>query len=156
MALNIRRGGKYNVDYGIMDVHTLFEKRVGKNTGITTRICSDVCRDFNKQVWDKILLESKEIKIPLLGRFRIYKWKPKATVEKPMKGYATDYKASREAGKWVCHVNDHRDGYRYRVKWTRKYNLIKGMSKYYFIALRTNQRRLAKILKENMNIDYFE
>ena len=112
-----------------------------------------VCEEFNKKTVDKILLESGEFLLPYrLGEIRIQKKKMQFDTAK-MK---IDWKATREAGTRVYHMNDHRDNYRYRWYWKKKNVIVQNKTMYSFIASRANKRELARLLKTSKSIDYFE
>ena len=67
-----------------------------------------------------------------------------------------DWQASRIAGKRVYHLNDHRDNYRYKWYWKKTNAIVQNKSLYSFTASRANKRELARLLKEDKSIDYFE
>lgn len=105
---------------------------------------------FSKLVVDKIL-ETEEVKLPIIGTLRVKKVKQKF-VQNKMK---VDWKATKESGKVCYHMNEDREGYFYRFSWRK--NKIKGVSYYSFVPERYNlRRRLAKFLKENPSADFFE
>lgn len=105
---------------------------------------------FSVLLMDKIL-DAEEVKIPIIGTLRVKKIKQNFTKNK----LKIDWKATKECGKKVYHLNDHRDGYFYRFSW--KKNKIVNVSYYSFVPERWNaKRRLAKLLKEKPNVDFFE
>tara|TARA_R100000541_G_scaffold56072_2_gene65294 strand:- start:172 stop:642 length:471 start_codon:yes stop_codon:yes gene_type:complete len=112
-----------------------------------------VIEEFNKKTIEDILLNTGEFKVPhRLGEIRIQKRKMKFDPTK-MK---IDWKATREAGHKVYHLNDHRDNYRYRWYWRKKNVIVQNKTLYSFIASRANKRELARLLKTDKSIDYFE
>ena len=112
-----------------------------------------VVEAFNKKTVLDILFNAGEIKLPYrLGSLRIQKKKMKFDTSK-MK---IDWQATRAAGKRVFHMNDHRDNYRYRWYWRKKDVIVQNKSLYSFEASRANKRELARLLKTDKSIDYFE
>tara|TARA_Y100001973_G_C5176974_1_gene322536 strand:- start:743 stop:1213 length:471 start_codon:yes stop_codon:yes gene_type:complete len=112
-----------------------------------------VCEKFNKKVVEDILYNAGEFKLPYrLGEIRIQKKKMKFDTSK-MK---INWKATKESGFRVYHMNDHRDNYRYRWYWKKKNVIVQNKTLYSFIPSRANKRELAKLLKTDKSIDYFE
>ena len=112
-----------------------------------------VCEEFNKMTIDDILTNTGEFKVPYrLGEIRIQKRKMKFDTSK-MK---VDWQATKKAGTRVYHLNDHRDNYRYRWYWRKKNVIVQNKTLYSFIASRANKRELARLLKTDKSIDYFE
>jgi len=112
-----------------------------------------VCEKFNKKVVEDILYNAGDFKLPYrLGEIRIQKKKMKFDTSK-MK---INWKATKESGFRVYHMNDHRDNYRYRWYWRKKNVIVQNKTLYSFIPSRANKRELAKLLKTDKSIDYFE
>ena len=112
-----------------------------------------VIEEFNKKTVADILYDNGEFKLPYrLGSVRIQKRKMKFDTSR----LKVDWKATREAGHRVFHMNDHRDNYGYRWYWKKKNVIVQNKTLYSFIASRANKRELARLLKTEKNIDYFE
>lgn len=116
--------------------------------------------ETNKMIMNKIIEESKEVFIPWLGIFRVKKGNTIAMAHfnhsSGTDGWYVpkDWAASKKAGKWVYHLNEHRGGHKYKFYW--KKTAIQNIKPYRFKASRGNARRLGYILKNVMTIDYFE
>jgi len=112
-----------------------------------------VIEEFNKKTVNDILTNTGELKLPYrLGSVRIQKKKMKFETSK-MK---IDWQATRKVGTKIYHMNDHRDNYQYRWYWRKKDVIVKNKTLYCFIASRANKRELARLLKTDRSIDYFE
>jgi len=112
----------------------------------------NICYGFNKKVSDRVISQTEEIKFPArLGTLRVKKIKGKNDLSTKK----VNFKATREAGVTVYHLNDHTDGYHYRWFWSKKKAFFTHMSAYSFTATRANKRELARLLKLN-EVDFFE
>ena len=68
---------------------------------------------FNEIIKEKILNASESFKMPCrLGLIVIVKYKPKTYTQKSL---SKDYKTSKELNKTIYHLNEHSNGYKYRL-----------------------------------------
>lgn len=107
----------------------------------------------------KIILECLEdasdgFKMPSgLGYIRICKYRPKTYTDKSL---SVDYKASKEYGKRIYHLNEHCGGYKFRLFWSKQPYTFSDRYKYQLVFVRANKRRLAQLIfnhKDYINID---
>ena len=98
--------------------------------------------------------DSKLIKLPYgLGSVSIVKYKPKTLTQKSL---SVDYKASAEYGKKIYHLNEHSDGYKFRLYWSKLPQTFPDRYKYQLSLVRTNKRKLAQYIfnkHDYINID---
>ena len=98
--------------------------------------------------------DSKLIKLPYgLGSVCIVKYKPKTLTQKSL---SVDYKASAEYGKKIYHLNEHSDGYKFRLYWSKLPQTFPDRYKYQLSLVRTNKRKLAQYIfnkHDYINID---
>jgi hypothetical protein len=81
--------------------------------GLYKRILQEMCRI----ILDAILNSSDGFKMPFgLGFIQVGKYLPKALNDKSL---SVDYKASREYDKRIYHLNEHSNGYKYRLYWSK-------------------------------------
>lgn len=107
--------------------------------------------DYFKYIRDEVLERSKEFKLPCrLGTICIVKHKPKQYNGQSLR---IDYKASKDLGKMVFHLNEHSDGYKFRIYWNKTQSTAVNKTKYQLVMTRSNKRRLAQIIK-NKEHDY--
>lgn len=67
-----------------------------------------------------------------------------------------DYKASKEEGKTIFHLNEHSGGYKYRLYWSKVPRSFPDKYKYQLLLVRANKRHLAQLIFKNydyINID---
>ena len=84
--------------------------------------------EFNKVVKEEILERSQTFKMPYgLGVICIVKYKPKGYTDKSL---SVDYKSSKEEGKRIYHLNEHSNGYKYRLYWSKVPKVFSAMYKY--------------------------
>lgn len=112
-----------------------------------------ITSQYYKAVMDKVIYESKTIKLPFrLGHIYIEKKKPTYLNHRSM---GIDWVESKKLGKWVVFSNDHCGGYKYQFHWSKMFCRVVNREFYRFIASRANKRALAKVIKTNSN-DYLE
>ena len=153
-----KRGpGKLNADYTSRDIYKQYKKDTPKDIQVSYDVFNKVTSEFNKLVLDKVLNESEQVKFPCgLGTLRIKKTKMKFNVKNKKRMFSPDWVKTKEVGKLVYHMNEHRNGYRYRFHWDKKKSRIKNKKHYSFITARSPKRRLAHILKNMPEREYFE
>lgn len=109
---------------------------------------------FNKLISDSILDASGGFKMPYgLGYVRIIKYRPKTYTDKSL---SVDYKSSKEEGKTIYHLNEHSDGYKFRLYWSKLPQTFPDRYRYQLKLIRANKRKLAQLIfnhKDYINID---
>lgn len=109
---------------------------------------------FNEIIKEKILNASESFKMPCrLGLISIVKYKPKTYTQKSL---SKDYKASKELNKTIYHLNEHSNGYKYRLYWSKNKNTFPDIYKYNLSLVRQNKRKLAQLIfngNDYINID---
>ena len=92
----------------------------------------------------KIINRSEGFKMPYgLGFIQIGKYQPKTLTNKSL---SVDYKSSKEYGKCIYHLNEHSDGYKYRLYWSKVPRTFPDRYKYQLCLVRTNKRKLAQLI----------
>jgi hypothetical protein len=105
--------------------------------GLYKRILEEMCRI----ILDTVLNSSDGFKMPYgLGFIQVGKYLPKALNSKSL---SVDYKASREYDKRIYHLNEHSNGYKYRLYWSKIPRTFPDRYKYQLCFVRQNKRRLA-------------
>lgn len=108
--------------------------------GLYKRILEEMCRI----ILDAILNSSDGFKMPFgLGFIQVGKYLPKALNDKSL---SVDYKASREYDKRIYHLNEHSNGYKYRLYWSKIPRTFPDRYKYQLCFVRQNKRRLAQLI----------
>ena len=101
------------------------------------RILDEMCRI----ILDAVLNSSDGFKMPYgLGFMQVGKYRPKALSGESL---SVDYKASREYDKRIYHLNEHSNGYKYRLYWSKIPRTFPDRYKYQLCFVRQNKRRLA-------------
>lgn len=107
--------------------------------GLYKRILEEMC----KVILEYVLDGSEGFKMPFgLGFIQIGKYKQKTTTDK----LAVDYKASKEYGKRIYHLNEHSNGYKYRLYWSKIPRTFPDRYKYQLCLVRQNKRKLAQLI----------
>lgn len=109
---------------------------------------------FNQIVLETLLERSEGFKMPYgLGYVQIVKYKPRTMTPKSL---SVDYKASAEYGKRIYHLNEHSDGYKFRLYWSKLPQTFPDRYRYQLQLVRANKRRLAQLIfnkHDYINID---
>lgn len=109
---------------------------------------------FNEIILELLFERSEGFKMPFgLGYIRIVKYRPKNYNKHSL---SIDFKSTREEGKIIYHLNQHSQGYKYRLYWSKIPQTLPDRYKYMCILLRSNKRQLAQLIfnhKDYINID---
>lgn len=118
--------------------------------GLYKRILQSMC----KVILQHVLNASEGFKMPYgLGFIQVCKYRPKSLTGKSL---SVDYKASKEYNKKIYHLNEHSDGYKYRLYWSKIPRTFPDRYKYELSLVRQNKRKLAQLIFNNqdyINID---
>lgn len=107
------------------------------------RVLDEMC----KVIKEHVLNASEGFKMPYgLGFIQIGKYKPK---ELSPKSLSIDYKVSKELEKHIYHLNEHSDGYKYRLYWSKSVRTFPDRYKYQLSFVRQNKRYLAQLIFNN-------
>ena len=138
MVLKIRKNKK---SYTILDIYRAYNKI---NENVQYLRYKRILDEFNKVVKDEILERSQLFKMPYgLGSICIVKYKPKSYTPKSL---SVDYKTSKEEGKKIYHLNEHSNGYKYRLYWTKIPRTFPKRYMYQIQFVRDNKRHLAQLI----------
>lgn len=144
---NTRKNKKW---FNICDIYNLYVEQTGSDTEWS--VFKAVLTEFNRTVRDILLEQSGAFKMPHgLGLLCIGKYKPK---HYNSKGLSIDFKTTRELGKIVYHLNEHSNGYKYRLFWSKPHPNPFPMYKYEAKLIRANKRHLAQLIFNNQ--DYID
>jgi hypothetical protein len=78
-----------------------------------------------------------------LGLLQVCKYKPKELTSKSL---SLDYKTSKEYNKHIYHLNEHSDGYKFRLYWSKIPRTFPDRYKYQLGFVRKNKRYLAQLI----------
>lgn len=91
-----------------------------------------------------VLDDSRGFKMPYgLGFIQVGKYRPKKLDDKSL---SVDYKASKEYNKRIFHLNEHSDGYKFRLYWSRVPQTFPDRYRYQLNLVRRNKRKLAQLI----------
>lgn len=104
------------------------------------RILDEMCRIILEHVFEG----SEGFKMPYgLGFIQVGKYRPKSLSPQSL---SVDYKASKEYDKRIYHLNEHSDGYKYRLHWSKIPRTFPDRYKYTLSLVRQNKRKLAQLI----------
>ena len=104
------------------------------------RILDEMCN----VILEHVLERSEGFKMPYgLGFIQVGKYKPKALTPESL---SVDYKTSKEYSKRIPHLNEHSDGYKYRLHWSKLPRTFADRYKYQLSLVRQNKRKLAQLI----------
>lgn len=137
--------------FTIRDMYKAY-KNIDENTSYLR--FKRILEQFNTNLLDLLLNASEGFKMPhRLGFICIVKYKPKTYTNKSL---SKDYKTSNELGKTIYHLNEHSNGYKYRLYWSKNENTFPDIYKYRLSLVRANKRKLAQLIfnkHDYINID---
>lgn len=114
------------------------------------RVLDEMCNI----ILEHILERSEGFKMPYgLGFVQIGKYRPKKLTDKSL---SVDYKASKEYDKKIYHLNEHSDGCKFRLYWSKIPRTFPARYKYQLGLVRQNKRKLAQLIfnkHDYINID---
>lgn len=136
-----------------------YSETIPKEIQVSREQFEKINDSFVELLKNKVLYEAEEVKLPMTcGSLRVKKIKQ--VIKLTESGHVRtsrlkiDWAATKKEGKRIFHTNEHRGGYYYKIIW-RKGN-VKNVTTYSFIPERyTLSRKLAHILKNNPEIDFF-
>ena len=107
-----------------------------------------------KVILEHVLMRSEGFKMPYgLGFIQIGKYRPKTLNQDSL---SVDYKTSAEYNKRIYHLNEHSDGYKFRLYWSKIPRTFPDRYKYQLSLVRQNKRKLAQLIfnkHDYINID---
>lgn len=129
-------------------------KAYSKDEDIDYYTFKQILDAFNAHMMDCILNQSDVVKLPYgLGSVGVVKYKPKTLSPKSL---SVDYKASAEYGKKIYHLNEHSNGYKFRLYWSKLPQTFPDRYRYQLSLVRANKRKLAQLIfnkQDYINID---
>ena len=95
-------------------------------------------------ILEHVLNRSEGFNMPFgLGFIQVGKYSPKDFNSKSL---SVDYKASKEYNKRIFHLNEHSDGYKFRLYWSKIPRTFPDRYKYQLAFVRQNKRKLAQLI----------
>lgn len=92
-------------------------------------------------ILDHVLIRSDGFKMPYgLGFIQIGKYPTN------LKKLSVDYKSSKEYDKKIYHLNEHSDGYKFRLHWSKLPQTFPDRYRYQLNLVRANKRKLAQLI----------
>lgn len=112
------------------------------------RILDRMCAIILENIFER----SEGFKMPYgLGFIQVGKYRPKNYDSTSL---SVDYKASNDYGKKIYHLNEHSNGYKYRLFWSKIPRTFPDRYRYQLSLVRANKRKLAQLIFNNK--DYID
>ena len=136
----------------IRDMYVQYHK--DNKNDVSYNTFKTILNEFNSELKNCLLESSEGFKMPFgLGYVQIVKYKPKSYTRKSL---SIDYKSSAQYGKIIYHLNEHSNGYKYRLYWSKIPQTFPDRYKYQLQLVRQNKRHLAQLIfnhKDYINVD---
>lgn len=136
----------------IRDMYVQYHK--DNKNDVSYNTFKTILNEFNSELKNCLLESSEGFKMPFgLGYVQIVKYKPKSYTKKSL---SIDYKSSAQYGKIIYHLNEHSNGYKYRLYWSKIPQTFPDRYKYQLQLVRQNKRHLAQLIfnhKDYINVD---
>ena len=108
--------------------------------GVYKRVLGCMC----STILEHLLERSEGFKMPYgLGFIQVCKYLPKTYTTESL---SVDYAASKQYDKRIYHLNEHSDGYKYRLYWSKLPRTFSDRYKYQLSLVRDNKRKLAQLI----------
>jgi hypothetical protein len=150
-----RGKNKVQNPYTVKEIYSFYIDDVGENSLYyveQVEYC-DIVYDFYKGIIEAVIRNNYCFKLPFgLGEFSILKTKIKLD---KLNILSVDWTHTVENGKYIYHLNEHTNGYKYFFYWSKKNKRAKNLYYYKLVMTRANKRLLAKLIKSG-KYDYFE
>lgn len=175
--LTYKRGtGKKNISHRTTAVYKFYKNNLPGNYtktdyNITGKVYSQIIRRVSEILIELMIQDNFEYTLPFkMGKFHVVKKKVIYKLDEEgnliRRGLPVDYAATKKL--WledseakakrikIYHTNDHTDGYKYSFFWDKKGITLRPFFYYNFKPNRKNNRYLAKCIKENPELEFFE
>lgn len=164
---------KYKIDYGIKEVYNAYREncKIAGKKYIARKLYSKILKYYNTELCKDIVYNSNEFRIPFrIGYLRIKKCKQHIAIDRDGKLKKNHLKVNwletkklwencedcKINKKLVYHLNTDTNGYYYKWTWNKSYSNVRNVMFYNIEMTRTNKRAIAKAVKKNENLDYYE
>lgn len=108
--------------------------------GLYKRVLDEMC----KVILERVLERSDGFKMPYgLGFIQVGKYRPKTMTTHSL---SVDYSMSKLYNKRIYHLNEHSDGYKFRLYWSKIPRTFPDRYKYQLSLVRQNKRKLAQLI----------
>jgi len=178
-----RSEGKKKADIGNKDLYEFYISQLkpvesiagGETLGsydIKAKLYGEILRELNSSIFDLIILENFEFKIPYgLGKLSMVQKKVKFKLDEngelKTKNLAVNYKETnqlwkenpeaREKKTLIFFTNEHTNGNRMSYLWSKRGAKCQGLESYYFLACRTIKRKPNKFLSDpDLKLMFYE
>ena len=135
------------------------DKPVDSEYHITYKQYIELCNMFYDAMIDHILETGLGFRMPYgLGELKVVKKKSKTSRLSTHPAFinnTVDWGLTQKYGKYIYHINEHSNGFRYSFRWRKCENSLKNKVLYRLVMTRQIKRRLAKMIKSG-NYDYIE
>lgn len=182
MQIAKRTEGRHKTDIGTKDLYNFYKNNLikveslagGMTLGsydITQTLYNSILTDINNSIFDMVIKDNFEFKIPCqLGLFSVKQKKMVIKLDEKgelvTKYMAPDWKGTKilwqndpEAAKAkviLYHTNEHTNNNKMYYEWSKKKSFTMGIKAYYFTACREKKRYLNQCLKEDNKLQFYE
>lgn len=153
MAFYSRGKNKIQDSYVLPDMYQEYIKDIEEDSPlyISYKDYVKIVTMFYKEVSHNIIDEGKTFHMPFqMGDTYVEKSKLDYARKLPI-----NWALTTRTGKVIYNLNEHSEGYKYRIKWNKKVCIFPNNYLYVMIYTRKNKRTLAKNIKSRKT-DYFE
>lgn len=141
-----RKIRKNKQSYTFADMYDTFRKEnidVDVSYFDFRRVLDEMCNI----ILECVLNASDGFKMPYgLGFIQVGKYLPKNYNSTSL---SVDYRASKQYDKKIYHLNEHSNGYKYRLFWSKIPRTFPDRYRYQLSLVRANKRRLAQLIFNN-------
>lgn len=166
--MNRKRSNKTNINIGLDDFYKYY--RENNKTKIGRSLYGRIVKDFFYLLIQEIL-KGFIFNMPYkLGHIGIHRYKPRVKFDENGFNFiesnvSIDFGATNKLWreqpelkhkKYIYHTNEHTNGFKYKIRWSKKGAYVKNIRAFKFQPSRYFNRSLAKHIKNNPNQEYYE
>lgn len=181
LGIKERGKSKYPNDYAIGDYYKYYKANISTKElplgtpvnnlsyNIPAKKYRAVLVSIFRKAREKMILNNLEYTLPCkMGKITICKFKKKIKLDEEgnlVARLAVDYRATRElwatdeqsklAKRVVFHLNDHTEGYTFKIVWVKNNCTMYKKKFYKLIPIREFKRELPKLMSQNPNLDFY-
>lgn len=141
--------------YTIKDFYKFYMDEVKDNPlyEVDSKLFKELVYNFYRRMMDHVLYDGGKFHLPYqLGTIRVIKRKVNPKYINIMN---IDWVETKKAGKWIYHLNEHSNYYKYLFHWDKYDSVLTNLTKYRLPMTRNNKRILAQLIKSGEQ-DYYE
>ncbi len=166
--MNKKKNSQQSIKIGMDDFYKFYKQEY--NSKVNRSLFGKIVKDFFYLLIHEIFRGFIYNMPYKLGAIGVRKYKPKIYFDEngfnfKKSNVSIDFGATNKLWrenpelkhkKYIYHTNEHTNGYKFRIKWSKKGAYVKNIGRFKFSPMRGFNRALNKYIKEHPNQQYYE